>query len=172
MATKKREKFSAFNLAYGIGASIVLTGVLFKFLHWEYANEMLFVGLSTEAILFFVSAWEKVDTGYKWEKVFPQLSKEGETSAEQLEKAVENAIEKANMDPQVVEKLSKSMELMEQNITKMAEASKAANLQDQISRLQSATENFEHEISKLNKNVAEMNKYYEKMLAVMGNREA
>ncbi|MEX2591071.1 MAG: gliding motility protein GldL [Chitinophagales bacterium] len=172
MAVKKNEKFSLFNLAYGIGASIVLTGVLFKFLNWQYANEMLFVGLATEAILFFVSAWEKVDTGYSWEKVFPQLGMEGESNAVQLEKAIEDAIEKANMDPLVVEKLSKSMELMEQNITKMAEASNAAKLEDQISRLQSATENFEHEISRLNKNVAEMNNYYEKMLNVMGNKES
>lgn len=166
MATKKTEKFSAFNIVYGIGASIVLTGVLFKFLHFDYANEMLFVGLATEAILFFVSAWERVSSGYEWEKVFPQLAMEGDSNVQQLEKALDNA----NLDPLVINKLTKSMELMEQNMTKMAEASNAAKLNEQINRMQSATENFENEISKLNKNVAEMNKYYEKMLTVMSSK--
>lgn len=166
MALKRKEKFSPFNLAYGIGASIVLTGVLFKFLNWQYANEMLFVGLATEAILFFVSAWEKVGVGYSWEKVFPQLAMEGDSNVQQLEKA----LEKTDLDPNVIGKLTKSLELMEQNMTKMAEASNAAKLNEQITRMQSATENFENEISKLNKNVAEMNKYYEKMLTVMSNK--
>lgn len=167
MATNKNEKFSAFNICYGIGASIVLTGVLFKFLNWRYADIMLFAGLATEAILFFVSAWEKVGTGYEWEKVFPQLKMEGESNIQKLEKALDSA----NLDPLVINKLTKSMELMEQNMTTMAEASNAAKLNEQINRMQSATENFENEISKLNKNVAEMNKYYEKMLTVMSNKQ-
>lgn len=166
MASNKNEKFSLFNIAYGIGASIVLTGVLFKFLNWKGADLMLFVGLASEAILFFVSAWEKVSTGYSWEKVFPQLTMEGDSKVQQLEKAIEST----DIDPMVVNKLTKSMELMEQNMTMMAEASNAAKLNEQINRMQSATENFENEISKLNKNVAEMNKYYEKMLNAMSNK--
>ena len=44
--------------AYGWGASIVIVGALFKILHWPGANEMLMVGLGTEAIIFFVSAFD------------------------------------------------------------------------------------------------------------------
>ena len=35
---------------YGIGASIVIIGALFKIQHWEGASEMLILGLGTEAV--------------------------------------------------------------------------------------------------------------------------
>ncbi len=41
---------------YGIGASVVIIGALFKIQHWEFASEMLIVGLGTEALIFFISA--------------------------------------------------------------------------------------------------------------------
>ena len=44
---------------YGIGASIVIIGALFKIEHWAFASEMLILGLGTEAIIFFFSAFEK-----------------------------------------------------------------------------------------------------------------
>lgn len=34
---------------YGIGAAVVIVGALFKILHLAGANEMLFIGLTTEA---------------------------------------------------------------------------------------------------------------------------
>lgn len=43
---------------YGIGASIVLLGALFKLMHWEGAGPMLIIGMSTEAVIFFFSAFE------------------------------------------------------------------------------------------------------------------
>ena len=43
---------------YGWGASIVIVGALFKILHWPLANIMLMVGMFTEAIIFFFSAFE------------------------------------------------------------------------------------------------------------------
>ena len=41
---------------YGWGASLVIAGALFKILHWQFANEMLIVGMGTEALIFFMSA--------------------------------------------------------------------------------------------------------------------
>lgn len=38
---------------YGWGAAIVIVGALFKILHLPGANEMLIVGLGTEAVIFF-----------------------------------------------------------------------------------------------------------------------
>lgn len=58
-----------FNAGYGIGASIVILGALFKLVHWEYANEMLIVGMITEAIIFAISAFEKPLKTYEWDKV-------------------------------------------------------------------------------------------------------
>ncbi|MGB1246690.1 MAG: gliding motility protein GldL, partial [Flavobacteriaceae bacterium] len=58
------------NMAYGLGASIVILGALFKILHWELGplngSVLLAVGLITEAIIFAISAFEKVDDGPDW----------------------------------------------------------------------------------------------------------
>lgn len=45
-------------LIYGLGASIVIIGALFKILHWQGANQMLTIGLLTEAGIFLLSAFE------------------------------------------------------------------------------------------------------------------
>lgn len=64
---------------YGIGAAVVIVGALFKILHLPGANEMLIVGLGTEAVIFFFSAFEPLpaeEVHYDWGKVFPQLKVE------------------------------------------------------------------------------------------------
>lgn len=58
-----------FNAGYGIGASIVILGVLFKLMYWEGADIMLTVGLIAEAIIFFMSAFERPLKTYEWDKV-------------------------------------------------------------------------------------------------------
>ena len=37
---------------YGIGAAVVILGALFKILHLPGANEMLILGMGTEAVIF------------------------------------------------------------------------------------------------------------------------
>ena len=59
---------------YGIGAAIVIVGALFKIIHLKFANELLIVGLLTEAGIFFLSAFEKPHTDYDWSLVYPELA--------------------------------------------------------------------------------------------------
>ena len=59
---------------YGIGAAIVIIGALFKILHLKFANELLIVGLTTEALIFFLSAFEKPHEEYDWTLVYPELA--------------------------------------------------------------------------------------------------
>ena len=59
-----------FNFGYGIGASVVIIGVLFKLMYWEAADIMLTVGLITEAFIFAMSAFEKPLKTYEWDKLF------------------------------------------------------------------------------------------------------
>lgn len=59
---------------YGIGASIVILGALFKLQHWQGANLMLIVGLGTEAIIFFFSAFEPLHEEVDWTLVYPELA--------------------------------------------------------------------------------------------------
>ncbi len=59
---------------YGIGASIVIIGALFKIQHWTGAGFMLAVGLCTEAIIFFFSAFEPLHEEVDWTLVYPELA--------------------------------------------------------------------------------------------------
>lgn len=47
------------NYLYSWGAAIVILGTLFKLTHIEGANLMLFIGMGTEVIVFFFSAFER-----------------------------------------------------------------------------------------------------------------
>lgn len=68
-SVKITTKDRIFNAGYGIGASIVIVGVLFKLMYWEGANIMLTVGLLTEALIFLMSAFERPLKTYEWDKV-------------------------------------------------------------------------------------------------------
>ncbi len=59
---------------YGIGASIVILGALFKLQHWQGADLMLIVGLGTEAVIFFFSAFEPLHEELDWTLVYPELA--------------------------------------------------------------------------------------------------
>ncbi len=59
---------------YGIGASIVIIGALFKIQHYKFAGLMLSVGLCTEAIIFFFSAFEPLHEEVDWTLVYPELA--------------------------------------------------------------------------------------------------
>lgn len=47
------------NYAYSWGASIVVLGALFKLTHLPGANIMLFLGMGTEVLVFFISAFDR-----------------------------------------------------------------------------------------------------------------
>lgn len=59
---------------YGLGASVVIIGALFKIQHWAFAGTMLTVGLFTEAIIFFFSAFEPLHEEVDWTLVYPELA--------------------------------------------------------------------------------------------------
>ncbi|MGX8712072.1 MAG: gliding motility protein GldL [bacterium] len=59
---------------YGWGASVVIVGALFKIMHWPGANEMLIAGMSTEGIIFFLSAFEPPHKEWDWSLVYPELA--------------------------------------------------------------------------------------------------
>ena len=56
MSTPKGQ--TVLNYAYNWGASIVLMGALFKLIHLPGANIALCVGMGTEVLIFFVSAFD------------------------------------------------------------------------------------------------------------------
>ena len=62
------------NMAYGLGAAVVIIGALFKLMHWPGASAMLIIGLGVEALIFALSAFEPVDNELDWSLVYPELA--------------------------------------------------------------------------------------------------
>ncbi len=111
MAQSKSTK-KLFNMAYGLGASVVIIGALFKILHWEFGpltgGLLLAVGLITEALIFAISAFEPVDDEYDWSLVYPELAG-GQSSGKNavaeakeaeglLSKKLDQLLKEANID--------------------------------------------------------------------------
>ena len=121
MAQAKSTK-KLFNLAYGLGASIVILGALFKILHWELGplngGVLLAIGLITEAIIFAISAFEPVDDDLDWTLVYPELAggqskkkdaKEAQDAEGQLSKKLDNLLKEAKIDSELMNSLGESI---------------------------------------------------------------
>lgn len=72
MGGKKWKSFMS--KLYGWGATIVIVGAMFKIQHWPFASEMLVLGLSIEAVIFFFSAFEPPHEEIDWSLVYPELA--------------------------------------------------------------------------------------------------
>lgn len=67
------------NYAYSWGAAIVILGALFKLTHLPGGNFMLFLGMGTEAVVFFLAAF---DRPFDKKEIGKELPKEFETDEE------------------------------------------------------------------------------------------
>ena len=94
---------------YGIGAAVVITGAMFKIMHWEGANIMLVLGLSTEAVIFMFSAFEKPAADYDWTLVYPELASADGDRALSVTEQLDNALEQGGVDAALIERLGAGM---------------------------------------------------------------
>lgn len=115
MANSKASK-KLMNMVYGLGAAVVILGALFKIMHWPFGNEMLIVGLVTEALVFTVSAFEPVDDEVDWSLVYPELSggnkkdkKQNETPEGLLSKKLDDMLKEARVDSSLMNSLGESI---------------------------------------------------------------
>ncbi len=116
MANSKASK-KLMNMVYGLGAAVVILGALFKIMHWPLGNEMLIVGLVTEALVFTVSAFEPVDNELDWSLVYPELAggnkkdkKEKEATPEGLlSKKLDDMLKEARVDSNLMSSLGESI---------------------------------------------------------------
>ncbi len=117
MAKSKTGK-KLMNMVYGLGAAVVIIGALFKIMHWPFGNEMLIVGLLTEALVFIISAFESVDEDLDWSLVYPELAggaangkkKVAPQDAEaQLSKKLDNMLKEAKIDGELMSSLGNSI---------------------------------------------------------------
>ena len=115
MAQSKSTK-KLFNMAYGIGAAIVILGALFKIMHFNVGpitgGMMLTIGMAVEAVVFAISAFEPVEDDLDWTKVYPELGvEEGEASGMQgmLSQKLDNLLKEAEVDTQLMNSLGESI---------------------------------------------------------------
>ena len=77
-----------FNIAYSLGAAIVIWGALFKILHLPGGNFLLSLGMGTEVLMFILSAFDRPPREYHWEEVFPALDQERQSDEENASTAL------------------------------------------------------------------------------------
>jgi gliding motility-associated protein GldL len=109
------------NMVYGLGAAIVILGALFKIMHWPFGNEMLIIGLVTEALVFTVSAFEPVDNELDWSLVYPELAggearkkdAKKEDTQGMLSQKLDNLLKEAKIDGELMASLGNSIKNFE-----------------------------------------------------------
>lgn len=118
---------------YGLGASVVILGALFKIQHWEFASEMLILGLGTEALIFAFSAFEKPHEEPDWTLVYPELAtpKDGNAplpkkKAGTVTEKLDDMLKEANIETELLERLGDGMRHLGEQASKMGEVADAS----------------------------------------------
>jgi gliding motility-associated protein GldL len=118
---------------YGLGASVVILGALFKINHYTGADIMLAIGLGTEAIIFFFSAWEAPYVEPDWSLVYPELAglyhdnaHAGLPGKKKPTEELDDLLKKANIDQQLIDRLGDGLKKLSDNTAKLSDISNAA----------------------------------------------
>jgi gliding motility-associated protein GldL len=156
---------------YGWGASIVILGALFKIMHWQFADIALIVGMGTEVVVFFFSAFEKVHEEPDWSLVYPELagledasatSRDGRaagTANISLSANLDRLLEEANIGPELVNNLGRGLRNLSDNAARLADMSNAAAATNQyVQNMESASKSV-LELSQSYKNKTEYLKH-------------
>lgn len=149
---------------YGIGAAVVILGAMFKILDWQFANIMIGVGLSTEAVIFFLSSFEPRHEDMDWSKIYPELADGApkKSKGDELSGKLDDMLSKAKIGPELIESLGKGM----QNLATSAE--KMGNLSDAAV----ATNEYATNVKSAAKTLADMNVSYSKTAAALTEMSA
>ena len=162
---------------YGIGASVVLIGALFKINHYPYADLALIVGLGTEAIVFFLSSFEPPHVDPDWSLVYPELGgmyhqvgdEEGvkpagkATSTQQLD----DMFKKANIEQETIDQLGKGLEKLSQTAGQLSDVSETASASKEFSNeLKGAAQSVNALGQAIENDVAAVGTYSENMKSV------
>ena len=146
--TKQYRNFMA--KLYGWGASVVIIGALFKINHYAGADIMLIIGLGTESIIFFFSAFEPPHVEPDWSLVYPQLAgiyHEGDVGSKELASGasiteeLDKMLEKAKIGPELIESLGTGLRSLNETTSKLSDVSNASLANDEyVSNLKSASD--------------------------------
>jgi len=150
--SKKWKNFMA--KLYGLGATVVILGAMFKIQHWPGAGPMLVTGLTVEALIFFFSAFEPIHEEVDWSLVYPELAgmhgdEEGEEGGHEalahgnsrdkgrnlgggygggdsVSQELDRMLEEAKIGPELIESLGNGMRSLGENAAKLVNISDAS----------------------------------------------
>jgi gliding motility-associated protein GldL len=160
-----------------IGAGIVILGALFKIMHYPGASEMLLIGMSTEAVIFFLAAFEPIHVDASrpdWTRLYPQLDPgyDGEPIAfptgptQQLPKQDSTVLAKLatleaqlanSVTPEKIQNLGQGMQSFADNVSKMKNMTDASV----------ATDEYTKNVKLASNAIVEMNKSYSVTIGAM-----
>jgi len=148
MASNKKIRSGAklLNMAYGLGAAVVILGALFKIMHWPFANEILMAGMFTEVVIFVISAFDFGALGgeYEWEKVYPVLAEEnGYAETPQVDTSWTQNL--SQLDGNVFGALSNTLEGLNNNVSRLSGVADAAGAtNDYAMKIKEAAGKIDH----------------------------
>ena len=146
---------------YGWGAPKEIIGALFKIEHLPGASLMLILGLSTEAIIFFFSAFEKPATEVDWSLVYPELAHmEDPNSVKRPAQQLDDALAKAKIDNELIESLNEGLRSFGDSARQLNETVTAA----------SGISEYNSQIQEGVKNMNALNSLYELQLQTSNNQ--
>lgn len=143
---------------YGWGASVVIVGALFKIQHYSGAGVMLCVGLGTEAMIFFFSAFEPPHVEPDWSLVYPELAgmyHDVDDEAEQkksMTEELDKMLEEAKIGPELIASLGNGLNKLNETTTKLSDVSDASF----------ATNDYVQNIKNASKSAGELTDSYKK----------
>lgn len=111
---------------YGLGASVVIVGAMFKLEGWAGATPMLILGLSTEALIFAFSAFEPKATDYTkklYEANSAGTSTNGQASKDEI--SLGKILKEAAVSKESLKSFSEGMNSLASNAKQMSEMSNA-----------------------------------------------
>ena len=126
--------------AYGLGASVVIVGALFKILHLAGADFMLMVGLLTEAAIFAISAFEPPHQEPDWTLVYPELAgldpkeKKASGSNGSVTQQLDKMLADAKIGPELISSLGNGFKSLNDNVNGLKDISGAVVATDAYSK--------------------------------------
>ena len=165
-----------FNIAYSVGAAIVIWGALFKILHLPGGNTLLCIGMGTEIAMFILTAFDRPPKEPNWEEIVPALSGKKASDEEQKDNKAPQMVNGLTIVDDSGEDITRSVELISTatgNLNKAAELAEATNrfveaiqgiskqMEDLHAVMASGSTGYAEQMADLNRNLAGLNTIYE-----------
>ncbi len=149
------------NYAYGWGAAVVIIGALFKIRHLDGADLMLTIGLGTEALIFFISGFEKPSEDLDWSLVYPELSGGEAKSKSAKVSDLDGMMRESGINKGTLERLGEGFKSLTENVGKMSDISQATvatnEYAKQVREVAGSMAGFSRNMTEASRVVEEMN---------------